>query len=175
MMNPIQTLGAAVVALAAPALITLPAAADTRGSLARVETQLGSGTTLTLAIGSSGYDSYRPRGSDYRRGFNFYGQTDREVRDLTRDAIRACRQAIRQEARYLGYRDVDFDDDRDDRYVRQVARYGFIVDFDEVEFEGRKRDRESRVSCEVRRGDVVSLAGIPRFHKGKGHGYGRGW
>lgn len=165
MMKPIRTFGAAVVALAAPALITLPAAADTRGSLAKVETQIGSGTTLTLAIGSSGYDSHRPRRTDWRRGLNPYGQTDREARDLSRDAVQACRQAVRQEGRRLGYRDIDFDDDQ---RVRQVARYGFFVNFDEVEFEGRRRDRETRVTCEVRRGEVVSIAGIPRPHPGKG-------
>lgn len=161
MMKPIRTLGAAVVALAAPALITLPATADT-GALAKIETQIGSGARLTLAIGSSGYDSHRP--NDYRRGLNQYGQTDREVRELSRDARQACRQAVRTEARYLGYRDVDFDDDQ---RVRQVGPRGFIVSFDEVEFEGRRADRETRVTCEIRRGDVVSVAGIPRPHKGK--------
>lgn len=173
MMKPIRTLGAAVVALAAPALITLPAAADT-GALAKVETRLAGNTTLTLAIGSGGYDSHRPNdyrgGSDYRRGLNPYGQTDREVRELARDAKQACRQAVRTEARYLGYRDVDFDDDQ---RVRQIGPRGFIVSFDDVEFEGRRADRETRVTCEIRRGDVVSVAGIPRPYKGKPHR--RGW
>ena len=166
MMNPIKSLGAAVVALAAPALFTLPAAADTR-SVARVETLLGSDTKLTLSIGS-GYDDHR-RG-DYRRGLNAYGQTDWEVRELTRDAVQACRQAVRYEARQLGYRDVDIEDDL---YVRQIGARGFYVTFEEVEFQDRRRDTETRVSCEIRRGNVVSIEGIPRPHKGKG--YGRGW
>jgi hypothetical protein len=171
MIKPIRTLGAAVVALAAPALLTLPAQADTRGALAQVETRISDNTTLTLSLGGSTYDAaYRARGSDYRRGLNQYGQTDREVRDLTRDALQACRQAVRTEGRRMGYRDVDFD--RDQR-VRQIGRYGFYVTFDEVEFESKKRDRETRVSCEVRRGDVVSIEGIPRPNKGKGHK--RGW
>ncbi|MEQ9507230.1 MAG: hypothetical protein RLO80_13290 [Hyphomonas sp.] len=171
MMKPIRTLGAAVVALAAPALLTLPAQADTRGALAQVETRIGDNTTLTLSLGGSTYDaSYRSRGSDYRRGLNQWGQTDREVRDLTRDALQACRQAVRTEGRRMGYRDIDFDDDQ---RVRQTGRYGFYVTFDEVEFEGRKRDRESRVTCDVRRGYVESVSGIPRPHPGKG--YKRGW
>ena len=167
MMNPIKSLGAAVVALAAPALFTLPAAADTR-SVAKIETLLGSDTTLTLAIGS-GYDDYH-RGSGYRRGLNQYGQTDWEVRELSRDAVQACRQAVRYEARQLGYRDVDIDDDE---RVRQIGPRGFFVTLDEVEFEGRRRDVETRVSCEIRRGSVVSVEGIPYPYKGKG--YGRGW
>jgi len=173
MMKPIRSLGAAVVALAAPALFTLPAAADTRGAVARVETRISDNTTLTLAVGSSGYDSHRRddyRGGDYRRGLNQWGQTGREVRALTRDAADACRQAVRHEARHLGYRDIDFDDGQ---RIRQIGRYGFFVNLDEVEFEGRRRDIETRVTCEVRRGEVVSVEGIPRPHKGKA--YRRGW
>ena len=174
MMNHIKTLGAAVVALAAPALLAAPAAADTRGAVARVETRLGENTLLTLAVGSAGYDSYRRddgyRGSDYGRGFNQWGQSDREFRELTRDAVQSCRQAVRYEARRIGYRDVDFD--RDAR-VRQIGPRGFFVTFDEVEFEGRHRDRETRVTCEIRRSDVVSLEGIPRPNKGKAPH--RGW
>ena len=169
MMKPIRTLGAAVVALAAPVLLAAPAAADTR-SVARIETRISDTTTLTLALGSSGYDSYRYRGPDYRRGYNHWGQSEREVRELTRDAVQACRQAVRYEARQLGFRDVEIDDDR---HVRQVGPFGFQVTFEEVEFEDRKRDRETSVFCEVRRGEVIALEGIPRPHKGKG--YSRGW
>ena len=169
MMKPIRTLGAAVVALAAPVLLAAPAAADTR-SVARIETRISDTTTLTLALGSSGNDSYRYRGLDDRRGYNHWGQSEREVRELTRDAVQACRQAVRYEARQLGFRDVEFDDDR---YVRQIGPFGFQVTLEEVEFEDRKRDRETSVFCEVRRGEVIALDGIPRPHKGKG--YSRGW
>lgn len=169
MMKPIRTLGAAVVALAAPALLAAPAAADTR-SVAKIETRISDDTTLTLAFGTSGYDAYRHRGSDYRRGLNRWGQTDWEVRELTREAVQACRDAVRYEARQIGYRDVEFDDDR---HVSQVSPFGFHVSLDEVEFEDRKHDRESSVFCEVRRGEVIALDGIPRPHKGKA--YGRSW
>jgi hypothetical protein len=172
MMNPIKSFGAAVVALAAPALFSLPAAADTR-SVAKVETRIGDDTRLTLAIGSDGYDDHR-RGDSYRDGdyrrFNQWGQTDREVRQLRRDAEQACRQAVRYEARELGFYDVDIDDDF---HVRQIGRFGFFVNFDDVEFEGRRRQHETQVGCEVRRGSVVDLDGIPRPHRGKG--YGRDW
>jgi len=167
MMKPIKSLGAAIVALAAPALFTLPAAADTR-SVARVETLLGSDTKLTLSIGS-GYGDYH-RGGGYRRGLNQYGQTGWEVRELSRDAAKACRQAVRYEARQLGYRDIEIDDDL---YVRQTGPRGFFVTLGEVEFEGRRRDVETRVSCEIRRGSVISVEGVPYPYKGKG--YGRGW
>ena len=150
-------------------LLAAPAAADTR-SVARIETRISENTTLTLALGSSGYDSYRHRDWDHRRGFNYWGQTDHEVRELTREAVQACRQAVRYEARQTGFRDVEIDDDR---RVRQVGPFGFQVTFDEVEFEDRKRDVETSVFCEVRAGHVIALDGLPRAHKGKG--YGRGW
>ena len=45
-------------------------------------------------------------------------------------------------------------------YVTGHARagdreFGFQVTFEEVEFEDRKRDRETSVFCEVRRGEVI--------------------
>ncbi|MBI1255711.1 MAG: hypothetical protein GC196_15415 [Hyphomonas sp.] len=167
MMKPIRSIGAAVVALAAPALFTLPAAASTR-SFARVETLLGSDTKLTLAIGS-GYDDYH-RGGGYRRGLKQYGQTDREVRELSRDAVKACRQAVRYEARQLGYRDVEIDDDV---YIRQIGPRGFFVTLGEGDFEGRRRDVETRVLCQIGRGSVITVEGIP--HPSKSQRYGRGW
>jgi hypothetical protein len=160
-MKPITSFGAAVVALAAPALFTLPAAASTR-SVARVETLHGSDTKLALAIGS-GYDDYH-RGGGYRRGLNQYGQTDREVRELSRDAVKACRRAVCYEARQLGYRNVEIDDDV---YIRQVGPRGFFVTLGEGDFEGRRRDMETRV------GSVITVEGIP--HPSKSKGYGRGW
>lgn len=162
MMKSIRTLGAAVVALAAPALLTLPAAADTR-SVAKIETRLGDSTTLTLALGSGGYDTYRSRGSDYRR-LNYWGQSEREANALRREAVQACAQAVRYESRALGYHDVDIDDDR---RTRQVSRQGFVVHFDEVEFEGRRRDAETWITCEVRQGRVTAIDGLPRPAKGK--------
>lgn len=171
MMNRIKSLGAAVAAFAAPVLLAAPAAADTR-SVAKIETRLGNDTTLTLALGAGGYDDHRrgDYGYDYRRGLNQFGQTEREVRELSRDAKQACREAVRYEAHNLGYYDVDFDDDE---YVRQISRRGFLVNFDDVEFEGYRYDRETRITCEVRRGDVIAVEGIPRPHRGKS--YRRGW
>lgn len=166
MKKSLRTFGAAVVALAAPALLALPAAADTRGAFAKVETQLGNNTTLTLAVGSAGYD--RRYGPDYRYGVNPWGQSDREVRALRRDAEQACRQAIRYEARRIGFRDVDVDDDI---RFRQTGAHSFVLDFREVEFESKHRDIETRVTCETRRGQAVSLSGLPRApHPGKGKG-----
>lgn len=123
-MKPIRSIGAAVVALAAPGLFTLPAAASTR-SVARVETLLGSDTKLTLAIGS-GYDDY--------------------------------------------HRDVEIDHDV---YIRQVGPRGFFVTLGEGDFEGRRRDMETRVLCQIGRGSVITFEGIP--HPSKSQRYGRGW
>ncbi|MBY9068272.1 hypothetical protein K1X12_15320 [Hyphomonas sp. WL0036] len=171
MMKPIRTLGAAVVALAAPSLFALPAAADApRGTVAKVEVPLLGGQ-VTLTSGSR-YDHDDFRGPRYN-GRNEWGQTDRQVRELRRDATQACRAAVRQEGRRAGFYDVDFDDDI---RIRQLGPYGFAVTFDEVEFETRRRDIETRVSCEVRRGRVVSVDGVPS-HRGyrKGPPPGRRW
>ena len=157
MMKPIRTLGAAVVALAAPALFALPAAADgPRGTIAKIETSL-LGAQVTLSSGSR-YDHRDDfRGPRYN-GRNEWGQTERQVNQLTRDAIQACRSAIRYEGRQAGFREIDFDRDQ---WARQLGPNGFHVTFNEVEFEGRRRDIEARVGCEVRRGQVVSVSGIP--------------
>ena len=79
-------------------------------------------------------------------------------------AVKACRRAVRHEARRLGYDDVDIDDDQ---RVHQFGPRGFFVTFEEVGFEGRRRDVETRVSCEIRRGGVVSIEGIPYPYRSK--------
>ena len=173
MMKPIRTLGAAVVALAAPALFALPAAADAPrgGTIAKIETPL-LGAQVTLSTGAR-YDHRDDfRGPRYN-GRNEWGQTDRQVNQLTRDAVQVCRAAIRQEGRRAGFHEVDFDDDR---WARQIGPNGFHVTFNEVEFETGRRDIETRVSCEVRRGNVVSVSGIPHNRGyGKGPPPGRRW
>ncbi|ABI76762.1 hypothetical protein HNE_1006 [Hyphomonas neptunium ATCC 15444] len=158
MMKPIRTLGAAVVALAAPALFALPAAADgPRGTIAKIETPL-LGAQVTLSTGSR-YDHRDDfRGPRYN-GRNEWGQTERQVNQLTRDAVQACRAAIRTEGRRAGFHEVDIDNDH---WARQLGPNGFHVTFNEVEFENRRRDIETRVSCEVRQGRLASVSGIPQ-------------
>jgi hypothetical protein len=179
MMNRIRSLGVAVVALAAPVLLAAPAAADTvRGGLAKVETRIGDDTKLTLAIRSDDYEDHRRSGyghgdDGYRGGrgydrYNEWGQTEREARELRRDALRACRQAIRYEAESRGYFDIDL---LDEPRAYQVGRRSFTVTLDHVVLESRYRDRAARLTCEVRRGEVVSVDGFPhRRHRG---GYDR--
>lgn len=168
-----MTLRVTAAAIAASVLLAAPAAADSvRRAIAKVETRLGADTSLILAVGSSNHDHYRPHGQDYRRGLNQWGQTDREVRDLSRDAVQACRQAVRFEGRRLGFREVEFDDGH---RVRQIGPRGFLVTFREVEFESRRREVETRVSCEVRRGSVVDLEGLPRAGRNGYHAPTRRW
>lgn len=157
MMKPIKTFGAAVVALAAPALFALPAAADgPRGTIAKVETPL-LGAEITLSSGAR-YDHRDDfRGPRYN-GRNEWGQTERQVNELRRDAVQACRAAIRQEGRRAGFREVDFDKDH---WARQLGPNGFQITFKEVEFETGRRDIETRVDCEVHRGRVTTVSGIP--------------
>lgn len=159
MKDPVRTLGAAVVALAAPALFALPSHAQS--AVTRIETPVAG---LSIELASSRYhDDFR--GPRYH-GRNEWGQTDRDVRELRRDALRACRSAVRSEGRRLGFDKVDIDDDH---WIRQLGPRAFHVTFDEVEFETRRRDIEARVGCEVRQGQVVRLDGLPGP---RGRGYG---
>lgn len=172
MIKPIRTLGAAVVALAAPALFALPAAADgPRGTIAKIETPL-LGAQVNLSTGAR-YDQRNDFRSPRYNGLNEWGQTERQVSQLRRDAVQACRSAIRTEARRAGFRDVDFDDDL---WARQLGPNGFQVTFNEVEFETKRRDIETRVSCDVRHGRVSTVSGIPHNRgNGKGPPPGRRW
>lgn len=163
---------AAALALAAPLLLTAPALADHGKSNKRVSgsitVQTGNGA-LHFGYGDRSYG--RIGYSNHRRyGYNDY-QSNRQ---LKRQAIRACRRAIRNEAHYLGFHDVDFDDGR---YAEQIGPRGFRVTFNEVEFETRRRDIERPVTCIVRRGDQVrEIYGIPqRGHRGHKRGHRGGY
>ena len=181
MINRIMKPRAAALALAAPLLFTAPALADPGSSsksvTGSISIQTGNGG-LYVNVGdrgyrSQGYSTNRHRDYGYNNHrVNEWGQSRREVRRLKRRAVQACRAAIRDEAHYLGFRDVDFDDGR---RARQIGRRGFQVTFNEVEFEGRRRDIERQVNCVVRRGDYVKrLEGIPnRGHRG--HNNRRGY
>ena len=155
MKNRIMTYGVAAVALAASALIALPAAADAPAVRAGIATSLGHNSTLFIEIGHGGTD-YRPAsysyGHDRGRG---YSQADRR----SRDAIQACRAGIRHEARRIGFRDVDFDSRA---WAQRIGRGDYQVRFREVEFEGRRREFERSVTCTVRNGRVTWIDGMPR-------------
>ncbi|MEM9179527.1 MAG: hypothetical protein AAGA89_07440 [Pseudomonadota bacterium] len=156
---------AAALALAAPLLFAAPALADHGKAGKRVtgsiSVQTGNGDLhfgyTNSGHGTIGYTSHR------HHGYNGY-QSNRQAK---RQAIRACRQAIRRKADYLGFRDVDFDDGR---YAEQIGPRGFRVTFNEVEFETRRRDIERPVTCIVRRGDQVrEIHGIPQRGHNRGH------
>ena len=173
MIKRIMTYRVAAAAFAVPALFAAPAAADpVRGAIVQLEHKLGADTSLTLQVGHNNrYQRDHRDNRDYRRGYhlNQWGQTEREARRLRRDAVQSCRRAVAHNAYRIGYRDVDFDDDR---RVRQIGPYGFRVRLDDVEFEGRRRDRERDVTCTIRRGHVVDIEGIPapgqRAHRRRG-------
>ena len=173
MMTRIITPRVTAVALAASALFAAPAAADRvkpRAS-ASVTVDLGESAQLTLSS-ARGHVHH----AHHRRGDRYYY----DDRDLRRDAVRQCRQAIRSEGYSRGFRDVDFEG----RRVRQVGPRGFVVRFN-TEFEGRRREFERNVRCEVRRGRIVALDGVPwpgrRYRGGRdydrihqGHDHARG-
>ncbi|NQY13389.1 MAG: hypothetical protein HRT81_05955 [Henriciella sp.] len=168
MINRIMQPRAAALALAAPLLFAAPALADHGKSNKRVS------GSITVQTGNGAlHFGYRDRGYGhvgYSNG-RYYGYSDRRTnRQIKRRAIRACRQAIKSEAYHLGFRDVDFDDGR---YAEQIGPRGFRVTFNEVEFEGRRRDFERPVTCIVRRGDQVrEIYGIPQRgqrYRNRGH------
>ena len=169
MINRIMTYRVAAAAFAASVLIAAPAAADpVRGAIVSLQRELGVNTSLRVDISQN--DRYGPND---RRGqrLNQWGQSDREVSRLSRAALEACRRAVTQEAYRVGYRDVDFDDDR---RVRQTGAYRFNIRYDDVEFEGRRRAVESNVSCTVRRGNVAAVRGVPlQGRDGKKDKHGR--
>jgi len=149
------------VALAAPMLFAAPAAAQSlERTITRIETPLPGVSVQLSSQRYSARDDFR--GPSWR-GLNEWRQTEREVHALRRDAVHACRAAVRQEGRRLGYRKVDIDDDL---RVRQLGPTSFQVRFDEVEFESRRRDIERRVTCETQRGRVTALHGLPRPAQG---------
>lgn len=169
MINRIMKPRAAALALAAPLLFAAPALADHGKSGKRVtgsiSVQTGNGA-LQLNVDRRGYGSVG-YSTNRRYGGQHYGGNNRQ---LKRRAIRACRAAIRNEAHYLGFRDVDFDNGR---YAERIGPRGFRVTFNEVEFETRRRDIERPVTCIVRGGDrVVDIRGIPaRRHRGHNRGH----
>lgn len=172
MMKRIMNIRVAAVAVAASALTVAPAVADPgRSSPARIEARLGSNTGLVVSVGHNNRGHHGRRHGGYR--LNEWGQTRSEERQLRRQAVQTCRAEINRAAWRIGYRDVDFDDGR---RVRQVGPYGFRILFDDVEFEGRRRDRERDITCVVRRGQIARLEGIPdRGHYRKGHRYDQGY
>ena len=163
---------AAALALAAPLLFAAPALADHGNSGKRVtgsiSVQTGNGA-LQFNVDNRGYGSVGYN-TNRRYGQNGHYGDQREYRQMKRRAIRACRRAIREEAHYRGFRDIDFDDGR---YAEQIGPRGFRVTFNEVEFETRRRDIERPVTCIVRRGDQVrDIRGIPtRGQRHRNRGY----
>jgi hypothetical protein len=168
MIKRIMTYRVAAAAFAVPALFAAPAAADpVRGAIVQLEHKLGADTSVTVQLAHNDRhgrdDRYKRNHRDnrsYRGGYhlNQWGQSEWEARRLRRDAVQSCRRAVAHNAYRIGYRDVDFDDDR---RVRQIGPYGFRVRLDDVEFEGRRRERESDVTCIIRHGHVVDIEGIP--------------
>lgn len=162
---------AAALALAAPLLFTLPALAHhdkpNKQVTGGITVQTGNGA-LHFNVGRHGHSSIG-YSSNRRYANNTYRAGNREAK---RRAVQACRRAIRNEANYLGFRDVDFDDGR---YVEQIGRRGYRVTFNEVEFETRRRDIERPVTCIVRGGDQVrDLHGIPQRGQ-RGHNNRNGY
>ena len=170
---------AAALALAAPLLFAAPALAHH----GKADTKVTGGITfhtgngsVHLGVGHNGYSSIGySTGRHYgHKDYGYRGDYRYNNRQAKRQAIRACRRAIRDEAHYRGFRDVDFDNGR---YAEQIGPRGYRVTFNEVEFETRRREIERPVTCVVRRGDQVrDIWGIPEpRRRGYGKRYNNGY
>lgn len=172
MMKNVMKNRVAALALAALPLTAAPAFADEAPH--RSATAL-SGAFLSVADASFyisvGNDRWRGRDGRYYSN-DRYGQRPWETRQLRRDAVRQCAAVIQREGYRAGFRDVDIDNDL---RVRQIGPRGFIVRFDDVEFEGRRREFYRDVSCTVRRGNVVELSGLPEPGRRGNRGYNNGY
>ncbi|MEQ9317402.1 MAG: hypothetical protein RLN72_16245 [Henriciella sp.] len=157
----------AALALAATPLTALPALADAPASRTAI-----AAPALSLAVGdaslyiSVGHDRWRGRDGRYY-GRSSYGQSPWETRQLRRSAMQTCAAAIEHQGYRTGYRDVEIDDDA---HVRQTGRNSFIIHFHEVEFEGRRRELETDITCTTSYGRVTGLSGIPQPGS-RGYGY----
>ncbi len=180
MIKRIMTPRAAAVAFAASALVAMPALADpgygkqhkhkpnVSGAL---QVDIGNGLSVTLANGewNHSYRGHRGHGHYGHRGHGYYGYQDRRrTKELRREAIQACKKAVRWEARDRGFRRAYFEDVE---RVRQIGPRGFVVRA-EFEFEGRRRDFDRDVTCTVRRGRVVNIDNLPRPRGYRQSGYG---
>ncbi len=176
MINRIMTTRVAALAFAAIPLTAAPALADQPSWKPATST-----SGLSLSIGdasfyvSTGTNSWRGRdGRSYSR--SRYGQNPWEARQLRRSAVESCAASIQRQGYRVGFRDVDIDDDI---RVQQTGRNSFTIRFEDVEFEGRRRELERDISCSVAYGNVVALHGIPQpgsrgygYRQGSHHNYG---
>ncbi len=156
MMKRIMPLGASAAALAASALFALPASADTGVRGARVVT-----TEFTVG-GADLRHAVHHRG---HRRLNQFGQTRREVRRLSADALYRCDAALDYKASAIGFRRARF---VHDPYVEQIGPYGFRVSGKAQLGRGRFA-RFQPVSCVVRRGEVRRFAGLSGLRHGVRH------
>lgn len=173
---------AAALAFAAPLLLTAPAFGDndkSRRSGATFSIDTGSGSfsysTDSNRYSYHSYNSRNSRGYSHNNGryrLNRWGQSSSEVKRLERNAAKACYSAIRSEASRYGFRDVDFDDGK---RVTQTGAQSFSVRFNEVEFESRWRDYETRVTCNIRYGRVAEIHGIPQTNSRRNSNRGRNY
>lgn len=158
MMKHVMKNRVAALAFAALPLTAAPAFAD---EAAYKTPTAFSGALLSVADASFyisvGNDRWRGRDGRYYNN-DRYGQRPWETRQLRREAVRMCAAAIQRQGYRAGFRDVDIDNDL---RVNQIGPRGFRVLFDDVEFEGRRREFYRDVNCTVRQGSVVSLTGLP--------------
>ncbi len=148
MSKPYHLTGALVAAFAAPVLFAAPAnALPVRGAIEKLEQRLEDEAYAEPV-------HYRPD----RRHDNRWNQTPREVHRLTGQAIYQCEREISREARRIGYRTVEISDRR---HVTQTGPYRFQLGFRDVSFRTGRHQVRARVRCDVVRGTVTHLEGIP--------------
>ena len=159
MMKRIMNTRVAALALAATPLLAAPAFADAPGRTVTASPAVSLNLGDASLYVSVGHDRWRDRNNGRHYRTNEWGQRPWEVRQLKREALNKCVRAVQRQGYRAGFRDVDIDDDY---RVRQIGPRGFDVRLRDVEFEGRRRDFDTRVSCTVRQGTVRNISGLPQ-------------
>ena len=151
MSKPTKQIGGLAAALAAAVLFTPIAGADELKGGPYVFDHRGSSPQFRAPVYPADYG--------YRKSAYGYRYDRREFRRLRRQLADACRRAIVRQADFIGFREVDFDSRG---RLDQIGPRRFLVHFAEVEFEGRRREFERGVTCEIGRGRVLSVSGVPQ-------------
>jgi len=189
MINRVMKTGAAAVALAASALLALPASAQDASTFDRrvVSSELLGGErvgnqslrgdrSITRRRGNGRNDFRRNRRDNHRthqvsHHLNAYGQTPREVQYLIDQAIYACDCQLKIDAERYGYHDAEF---RGVPYVEQIGPRGFVVRGPAKLFDGHDYSRQP-FECAVRRGSIRRASQLYPVHQANYHrdGYRR--
>lgn len=168
MINRIMKTGVAAVALAASALLATSPAYAQSGDRFRQDRSFND-----LRGGpDAGFRDFRSDHNVRGRGkarLNKFGQTPKEVKYLTAQALEACICQLEIDAYKYGFEDAGF---HSTPYLEQVGHNAFIVKGGAKLYDGYNVSKQS-YECAVRRGKIVNASGLFPSRNAKGFRKGR--